>query len=95
MTTGAKRPRGAAGECEGLAAALAELRRAEADLRAANEGLRRANGELRRIHLTVAEGFDALDRWSAGRLREVVERAGDELAALVDLVLDDSEELAR
>lgn len=68
--------------------ALAESERARAELLVANEKLRRSNANLRRLHLAVAQGFDVLDERTEGRLRELVEQAGDELAELVDLALD-------
>jgi hypothetical protein len=68
--------------------ALAESERARAELLAANERLRRSNADLRRVQRHVAEGFAVLDERTDGRLRELVEQAGDELAALVDRIVD-------
>jgi hypothetical protein len=64
--------------------ALAEVERARRELLA-------ANARLRRLQRTLGRELDAIDEWSEGRLRELVEQAGDELAALVDLVLDGRE----
>jgi hypothetical protein len=64
-----------------------------AELVDANESLRRSNADLRRTQLAVTQGLDALDEWTEGRLRELVEHACDELADLVDLILDGREEL--
>jgi hypothetical protein len=75
-----------------FASALADSEHDRAGLRVANEKLCASNADLRRMQLAVAEGFDALDAWTEGRLREMVEEAGDELAALVDLVLDARDE---
>jgi hypothetical protein len=74
--------------------ALAEAERARRELRVANERLRRSNAELRRLQRALEKGLDAIDEWSEGRLRELVEQTGDELAALVHLVLDGSERTA-
>jgi hypothetical protein len=71
---------------------FAEWERERAALRAANKRLQASNADLRRMQLAVAAGFDALDDWTDGVLRGLVERSGDELAALVDLVLDACEE---
>lgn len=68
--------------------ALAESERARAELLAANERLRRSNADLRRVQRHIARGFDVLDERTEGRLRELVEQAGDELAALVDRIVD-------
>lgn len=68
--------------------ALAESERARDDLRVENATLQRRNADLRTLELAVEEGFDWIDERTQGRLRELVEEAGDELAALVDEVLD-------
>jgi hypothetical protein len=38
------------------------------------------------------QGFDVINERTQGRLKELVEEAGDELAALVDDALDDPTE---
>ncbi len=55
----------------------------------------RSNAELRRLQGALEQGLDAIDACSNGRLRKLVEQIGDELAALVDLVLETSEEESR
>jgi len=61
------------------------------ELAVANQRLRPANAELERLQRATADGLGALDQHTQGRLRELVERAGDELAALIDLVLNNRE----
>lgn len=73
---------------ESLGQALAESERARAALSTANEELQRRNVELRTLHIAVGEGFALIDERTRGRLRELVEEAGDDLAALVDDALD-------
>jgi len=75
-----------------FASALVESEHDRAGLRATNAKLCTSNADLRWMQLAVAEGLDALDAWTEGRLREMVEEASDELAALVDLVLDARDE---
>lgn len=62
-----------------------------AELRAATEVLRRSTADLQRLQLT-AVGFELLDRQTRGELRLLVEQACDELAALVDRVLEGREQ---
>ena len=69
--------------------ALAESERARDDLRIANEKLQRTNASLRTLHIAVAQGFNLIDERTQGRLRDLVEEAGDDLAALVAETLDD------
>lgn len=73
---------------EQLDRALAESERARDDLRVENKRLQRRNADLRARGLAVEDGFDWIDERTQGRLRELVEEAGDELAALVDELLD-------
>lgn len=68
--------------------ALAGSERARNDLDLANADLQRANADLRTLQIAVAQGFNLIDERTQGRLREVVEEAGDDLAALVDETLD-------
>jgi biopolymer transport protein ExbB/TolQ len=72
-----------------LDSALADSERARAELNAANERLQRTNVDLRTLRIAVAQGFNLIDERTQGRLREVVEHAGDDLAALVEESLDD------
>jgi Mg2+/citrate symporter len=69
--------------------ALAESERAQDELRIANEKLQRTNVSLRTLQVAVAQGFNLIDERTQGRLRELVEEAGDDLAALVAETLDD------
>lgn len=62
--------------------------RARDDLRVAGEELRRENAGLRARELAVAQGFDLVDERTRGRLRELVEETGAELAEIVDEALD-------
>ncbi len=60
----------------------------------ANERLQRRNADLQTFQLAVVQGFDWIDERTKGRLKELVEEAGDELAALVEDALDDPTEAA-
>ena len=60
----------------------------------ANERLQRRNADLQTFQLAVVQGFDLIDERTQGRLKELVEEAGDELAALVEDALDDPTEAA-
>jgi hypothetical protein len=73
-----------------LDGALAASERARDQLHLANATLQRANADLRTLQIVVAQGFSLIDERTRGRLREVVEEAGDDLAALVDETLDDA-----
>jgi hypothetical protein len=72
-----------------LDSALAESERARDELYSANEKLQRTNADLRTLQIAVAQGFSLIDERTRGHLREVVEQAGAELAALVDETLDE------
>jgi hypothetical protein len=61
------------------------------ELAVADQKPRRSNAELEQLQRATAESLGALDQHTQGRLRELVERAGDELAALIDLVLNNRE----
>jgi len=60
----------------------------------ANERLRRRNADLQTFQLAVVQGFDWIDERTQGQLKELVEEASDELAALVEDALDDPTEAA-
>ena len=68
---------------------LAESQHAREELHAANARLQRTNANLRTLQIAVAQGFNLIDERTQGRLRELVEHAGDDLAALVEETLDD------
>jgi hypothetical protein len=83
-----------------LVAAAVALRahrsaRAREELHRANERLQRTNAELHAFHLGVIQGFALIDERTHGRLTELVEEAGDELAELIDDALDDPSEGAK
>ena len=73
---------------EALDRALAESEHARDELHIANAKLQRTNADLRTLQIAVTQGFNFIDERTHGRLRELVEEAGDELAALVDDTLD-------
>jgi hypothetical protein len=58
------------------------------ELQTANEQLRRSNAELRLLLHAVAEGFEALNEWSNGRLHELIRQGAEELAAQIYSILD-------
>ena len=53
-----------------------------------DQELREQGGELERLQRATADSLGALDQHTQGRLRELIEHAGDELAALIELVLN-------
>jgi hypothetical protein len=61
------------------------------ELPVANETARRSNAELEQLQRATADSLGALDKHTQGRLRELIEHAGDELAALIELVLNNRE----
>jgi hypothetical protein len=71
-----------------LDGAVLESERARDQLHAANAQLRKTNADQRVTHLAVAQAFDLIDERTEGRLREIVEQAGGDLAALVEESLD-------
>jgi hypothetical protein len=74
-----------------LTRALAESERVRGDLQLANEQLLRTNANLRTLQIAVAQGFNLIDERTRGRLRRIVEEAGDDLAALVEETLVDED----
>jgi hypothetical protein len=72
--------------------ALAKSEHAREELCLANERLQGRNADLQAFQLAVVQGFDLIDERTQGRLKELVEESGDELAALVDEALDDPTE---
>ena len=78
----------------GVAAAIAvsarKSIRAQNELHVANEELRQRNADLQAFQLALEQGFGVIDERTQGRLTELVEDVGDELAALVDEALDDA-----
>lgn len=55
----------------------------------ANGNLRRRNTDLEAMHQAVLQGLDVIDERTHGRLWELFEETGDELAELIDEALDD------
>lgn len=55
----------------------------------ANGNLRRRNTDLEAMHRAVLQGLDVIDERTQGRLWELFEETGDELAELIDEALDD------
>lgn len=60
----------------------------------ANKELQQKNDDLRTSQLAVVRGFDLIDERTQGRLTELMEEVGDELAALADEVFDEPTERA-
>ena len=77
-----------------LAASASSSVRRRDGLRAANTELQRRNAELEAQRLAIESALDAIDDRTQGRLRELIEQSGDELAELVDDALDESSESA-
>jgi hypothetical protein len=71
-----------------LDGAVLESERARDELHNANAQLQKANADQLVTQLAVAQAFNLIDERTQGRLREVVEQAGGDLAALVDETLD-------
>ena len=69
--------------------ALSESERARDELAAANEDLARANTELRVMHTAFADLLNLADERSSGRMRELIEDTGDELAKLLEEELEE------
>ena len=69
---------------------LAESERT-GELPVANETPRRSSAELEQLQRATVGSLGALDTHTQGRLRELIEHAGDELAALIELVLNNRE----
>jgi hypothetical protein len=82
---------GSAGQLDLLAESPAAPVHTHAELTVANEKLRHGNSELERLQRATADGLGVLDQHTQGRVRELIERAGDELAALIELVLKNRE----
>jgi len=84
--------RGLERRCEVLGRARAESERGRHELEVVNAELERRNSDLEAERAAVVDGFDWIDEQTAGRLRDLLEAAGIELADLADMVLDDSDE---
>ena len=75
-----------------LAASASRSMRRRDELRAANKELQRRSAELEAQQLAIESGLDVIDVRTQGRLRQLVEESGDELAELIDEALDESDE---
>jgi hypothetical protein len=71
-----------------LDGAVLDSERARDELQAVNARLRKANADHLVTHVAVAEAFNLIDERTQGQLRQVVEQAGGDLAALVEESLD-------
>jgi hypothetical protein len=78
--------------CQMLGRARAESERARHVLEVENAELERRNAELEAQHAAIVDGFEWVDEQTAGRLRDLLEAAGTELADLAEAVLDDDRE---
>jgi biopolymer transport protein ExbB/TolQ len=64
--------------------ALSESEQARDELAASNKDLARANLELQVMHTAFGDLLNLADERSSGRMRELIEDAGDELAELLE-----------
>jgi hypothetical protein len=64
--------------------ALAEAERSGDNLAIVNEELRQANVQLRAMQIALADALNLADERSEGRLRELIEGTGEELAELLE-----------
>jgi hypothetical protein len=64
--------------------ALGETERARDRLREANDDLARANAQIQAMHIAFADLLNLADERSSGRMRELIEDAGDDLAELLE-----------
>src|SRR6266496_4360367 len=71
--------------CEALGRARAEAEFARYELEVENAELERRNADLEAERAAVVDGFDWIDEQTAGRLRNLLEAAGVELADLADM----------
>ncbi len=67
-----------------LGQALSQSERARDELATANEELARANLELRTMHVAFADLLNLADERTHGRMRELIEDTGEELAELLE-----------
>jgi hypothetical protein len=75
-----------------LAASASRSMRRRYELREANKELLRRNAKLEAQQLAIDTALASIDERTHGRLRDLVEESGDELAELVDEALDESTE---
>jgi hypothetical protein len=64
--------------------ALSDSERARDELARANEDLARVNMELRVMHGAFADLLNLADERSSGRMRQLIQETGDELAELLE-----------
>jgi hypothetical protein len=64
--------------------ALADAERARDELGDANEDLARANAQIQAVHIAYADLLNLTDERTRGRVRELIEDAGEDLAELLE-----------
>ena len=64
--------------------ALADAERARDELADANEDLARANAQIQAVHIAYADLLNLTDERTRGRVRELIEDAGEDLAELLE-----------
>jgi hypothetical protein len=67
---------------------LADIERARDDLALANEELARANARVQAMQIAHAELLNLADERTHGRMRELIEETGSDLADLLEEELD-------
>jgi hypothetical protein len=82
---------GSAGQLDLLAGSAPEPKSAATEPTLTGQELCRPSGELEQLQRATADTLGSLDQHTQGRLRELIEHAGDELAALIELVLNNRE----
>lgn len=71
---------------------LADVERARDDLTVANEELARANARVQAMQIAHAELLNLADERTSGRMRELIEQTGGELADILEEELDRARE---
>ncbi len=80
-----------AGQLDLLAESPTPPEHTHPELNVGRDKLRHRSTELEHLQRATADGLGVLDQHTQGRVRELIEHAGDELAALIDLVLKNRE----
>jgi len=65
-------------------AALADSERARDELGNANKDLARTNAQIQAVHIAYADLLNLTDERTRGRVRELIEDAGEDLAELLE-----------
>ena len=71
-----------------LGRALADAERARDELADANQDLARANAQIQAVHIAYADLLNLTDERTHGRVRELIEDAGEELAELLEAEME-------